>query len=483
MIKKDDPIFIQSYLEDSSNLKGGFAEGILLPENQKDVIEIVKEFSDKKTPITISAGTTGTTGGCIPFGGWIIGTERLNKIIDIDKKNKTAIIQPAVTLENLNFELKKQGLFYPPDPTETTAFLGGTVATNASGARSFKFGATRNWIRRINVVLSSGEALDIKRGQYKSNSLNFSYFNNKNFAIPNYKMPPVKSSAGYFSKPYMDLIDLFIGSEGTLGIITEIEIDLLKTLINTFDIICFFTDENDCLSFVQEIKRENNILTIEFFDSNSLKLLRPLYPNIPQNATAAIYLESETNGDITSLYLDNWATKLESHKANPEDSWFGINESQKEMFRKFRHNMPELINEEFKKHNTIKLASDIAVPDKNFIKMVDFYNKYIQDYQKDLLCVKFGHIGQNHLHVNLVPKNPESIELAKNILLKFIKKAILFEGTPSAEHGIGKTKHIYLKEMYGENGILEMIRIKKYFDHSCILNQGNIFSKNLLSVK
>jgi len=484
MLKKTDPSIIQSYLEDSSNLKGGFAEGIFLPENEKETAESLKECTEKSIPLTISGGTTGTTGGCIPFGGWILGTEKLNKIIDINTKKRFAIIQPAVTLDALEAELKKVKLLYPPDPTESTAFLGGTVATNASGSRSFRFGATRDWVQRLKVLLATGEALDITRGQHKAKETFFEILNTKSeilnkFKIPNYQIPNTKTSAGYYSKPDMDLIDLFIGSEGTLGIVTEIEINLIPCFHDTFDVIAFFPSENDAVGFVEDAKKKD-ILTIEFFDRNSLNLLRSSYSHIPEKAGSAVYMETEIKPDAGISYLENWGNLLEKCKAKLDDAWYGMTEKQKEELKKFRHSMPEHINEEFKKHNTIKFASDIAVPDNKFREMLAFYNSQLTIYNSRLLWVKFGHIGQNHLHVNLVPKTQDDIPLAKDLIMKFVKKGIELGGTCSAEHGIGKIKHPYLKEMFGDAGIAEMVRIKKLFDPTCILNQGNVFPKSLL---
>jgi D-lactate dehydrogenase (cytochrome) len=482
MLKKTDPSIIQSYLEDSSNLKGGFAEGIFLPENEKEVAESVKECTEKSILLTISGGTTGTTGGCIPFGGWILGTEKLNKIVDINAKKKFAIIQPAVTLDMLEAELKKVNLLYPPDPTESTAFLGGTVATNASGSRSFRFGATRDWIRRLKVMLSTGELLDLKRGHLpkKFQTLPAAVpAGRQGRQVPNYQIPNIKTSAGYYSKPGMDLIDLFIGSEGTLGVVTEIEISLIPRPLDTFDIIAFFPSENDAVGFVEDAKKKD-ILTIEFFDRNSLNLLRSSYSHIPEKAGSAVYMETEIKPDAGMSYLEDWGVLLEKHKAKLDDAWYGMTEKQKEELKKFRHSMPEHINEEFKKHNTIKFASDIAVPGDKFREMLAFYNSQLKISDQQLLWVKFGHIGQNHLHVNLVPRTQDDIPLAKELIMRFVKKGIQLGGTCSAEHGIGKIKHPYLKEMFGDAGIAEMVRIKKLFDPTCILNQGNVFPKSLL---
>ncbi|OGC06671.1 hypothetical protein A2230_01375 [candidate division WOR-1 bacterium RIFOXYA2_FULL_36_21] len=469
MIKKTDQAEIQSYLEDSSNLQGGYAEGLFLPENEKEIASLLQEANSKKMPLTVSAGTTGTTGGCIPFGGWILGTEKLDKIINIDPTKKTALLQPAVTLEKLESETKKLGLLYPPDPTEQTAFIGGTLATNASGARSFRFGATRNWIKRIKVTLTSGKTLDIKRG-YKIQEYGIK--------TPNYKMPNTKTSAGYFSTPEMEMIDLFIGSEGTLGVITEIEIKLIPNFHDTFDIIVFFLNEETAITFVEKARIETDVLKLEYFDNKALNLLRPSYPKLPSHAATAVYMETEITESIQNTYLDKWARLLENLGADMEKSWLGVTNKQKEELKEFRHSMAEHINEKFKKHHSIKFASDIAVPDGKLMEMINFYNDKLSAISHKLFHVKFGHIGQNHLHVNLVPNTPNDIPLAKEIIADFVRKGVSLGGTCSAEHGIGKIKHDYLKMMYGDKGIEEMIKIKKTFDPQDILNRGNIFPAN-----
>jgi len=193
-------------------------------------------------------------------------------------------------------------------------------------------------------------------------------------------------------------------------------------------------------------------------------------------------MESEITEKTASTYLDKWSALLEKHGADLDKSWLGMNDKQKKELRDFRHSMPEHINEEFKKHNTIKFASDISVPDDKFREMLAFYNSNIESQISNIFSVKFGHIGQNHLHVNLVPKTKNDIDAAKNMIMEFVKKAVKLGGTCSAEHGIGKIKHPYLREMFGDEGIREMVRVKKLFDPACILNQGNMFPRELLAV-
>ncbi|MBI5078644.1 FAD-binding oxidoreductase [Candidatus Saganbacteria bacterium] len=484
MIKKTDPDIIKGYLEDSSNLTGGYAEGVYLPENESETAEALAECNDKKIPLTVSAGQTGTTGGCSPFGGWILSTQKLNKIIDINKGLKFAVVQPGVTLEALEKEVAKAGLFYPPDPTEKTATIGGNVATNASGGRCFRFGSTRNWIRRLKIVQPNGTSLNIKRNLFRAGRKNTFDLPHLTLPVPQYHMPLTKNAAGYFSAPGMDFLDLFIGSEGTLGVVSEIEIALSPALTETFNLVAFFPTEEAAVNFVHESKlaRDASINFYEFFDENTLQMLKPSYPNIPAGAKAAIYIEQEITGE-------NQTTYLEKHDASLDNCWIGTDPGQKEELSKFRCAVPEHINELFKQYRQTKLATDIAVPEDKFKEMFDFYNLQLTclpagtaTYNLQLFFVKFGHIGDNHLHVNLLPKSEEELKTVKELVLSFIRKAVSLGGTVSAEHGIGKIKHAYLREMYGEAGIKEMVRIKKTFDPNCILGINNIFPKELLTI-
>jgi D-lactate dehydrogenase (cytochrome) len=477
MLKKTDPDIIKGYLEDSSNLSGGHADGVYIPENEKETSEALAECNDKKTPLTISGGETGTTGGCIPFGGWVLTTNKLKKIVNIDKNNKFAVVQPGVTLEEIEAAVKKEGLLYPPDPTEKTASIGGTVSTNAAGGRGYRFGSTRNYVRRIRVVLPSGTSLNLKRGLIQANNKDEFVLPHSTFRIPNYHMPDVKNAAGYYSRPGMDLIDLFIGQEGTLGVVSEIEIALTPGLSETFDIIAFFPAEESAVDFVLESKRKKDptVNFFEYFDENTLQMLKQTYSHIPQGAKAAVYIEQEITPENEKTYLDDWAALLEKYKARVDDCWLGMDSAQKEELQEFRHAIPEHINELFKQHKMVKMATDIAVPTEHFKEMYNYYTQSLTPSPQSLFHIKFGHIGENHLHVNLLPKNEEEKAAARELIMKFVKKAISFGGTISAEHGVGKIKHPYLKEMYGEEGIKEMIRVKMAFDPNSILGRGNIF--------
>src|SRR6185369_3340919 len=172
MLIKSDPDEIQSFLSDASHMRGGQAERVVFPENGDDVAEILRAASERKTPVTVSGAGTGTVGGRIPFAGIVLATDKLDQIKSVVHKEGggRACAEAGVRLGDLQRFVESENLFYPPDPTERSCFLGGTVATNASGARTFKYGPTRNYVQRLKIALTSGDVIDIRRGEINADS-------------------------------------------------------------------------------------------------------------------------------------------------------------------------------------------------------------------------------------------------------------------------------------------------------------------------
>ncbi|PIW68532.1 MAG: FAD-binding oxidoreductase [Candidatus Omnitrophica bacterium CG12_big_fil_rev_8_21_14_0_65_42_8] len=481
MIIKTDPDIIKGYFEDYSGLLGGYADRVILPENEKEARDILLEASAKKIPVTISGGGTGVTGARIPFGGWVISTERLNKIIGINGKTLTATLQPGVRLSDLENELSKKGLIYLPDPTEPNAFLGGTISTNASGAKGFKYGSTRNYVKRLKILLSTGDIIDIKRGDYFINrGMIFSLkLKNKEIKIkiPDYSMPEIKTAAGYYVKDCMDFLDLFIGHEGTLGFILETDMALSKRPEGVMSFFSFFSSEDDAISFVRDAKT-CNAMSLEYMDENSLFLLRTKYPNIPKSAKGLIYFEQDYKKESEPRLIDSWTKLLEKHKALTEDSYFADSDRERAKLKELRHALPDAVNEIVKKNKMPKVGTDIAVPDAGFREMLKFYKEKLASSGIDYLI--FGHIGESHMHVNMLPRTEGEFKKSREIYMEFAKKAVGMGGTVSAEHGIGKIKHHFLEIMYGKDNLKQMALLKKTLDPSCILGLDNIFPKELL---
>src|SRR5438046_5723627 len=263
MLTKTQPDEIQDFLSDASYLRGGSAERVVFPETAEDVDEILARATREGTPITVSGAGTGTVAGRVPFGGTVIATDKLNHIKQIshDKQGGgRAIAEAGVILRDLQRAVDAEGLMYPPDPTERGCFLGGTVATNASGSRTFKYGPTRKYVERLKIALATGAVIDLRRGQMHADAqgrikIPFASGRAIEAQLPTYRMPEVrKHASGYYVAPEMDVVDLFIGSEGTLGVIVEIEVRLLPKPEGFLSGVVFFAAEADLLSFVAEAR-------------------------------------------------------------------------------------------------------------------------------------------------------------------------------------------------------------------------------------
>ncbi len=498
MITKSRPDEIQSYLTDASNMQGGHAVSVVFPEETEEIAEMLAEATRARLPVTIAGAGTGIVGGRVPFGGIVLATDRLNRIKDIVPENNDgwAVAEAGVVLGEFQRAVEARGLFYPPDPTEWSCFLGGTVATNASGSRTFKYGPTRNYIRRLKIVLATGDVLDLRRGQIyvdDDGKIRIPLKTGRPIEaqLPTYRMPRTrKHASGYYIAPNMDAIDLFIGSEGSLGVVTEVETSLLLKPEGLLAGIVFFNSEDDLLGFVQKAKelslqtrRGEPVNTVaarslEYFDDKSLNFLRRKFTQVPEGAAGAIYFEQEITAAIEEESMTDWLTLLESEKALVDDSWFATNEHDLAQMRDFRHQLPMLINEWLSQHNQRKISTDMAVSDETFPEMLGFYKETLQ--ANALHYVIFGHIGDNHVHVNILPLNENEDARARDIYGQFIRRALQLGGTVSAEHGIGKLKRDFLVALYGDEHLREMAALKRAFDPACILGRGNIFGEEYL---
>lgn len=445
----------ERYLEDASGWKGS-AEKLLVPETEEEIAAILRGASGSGTAVSIAGAGTGVTGGRVPQGGWVLSLERFRRI---EIYGGYAVTGAGVTLQELDAAARRTGQFYPPDPTEMSASVGGTIACNSSGSRSFRYGDTRRYIRRLRVVHADGRIAEYRRGD------------SIDFDVPAISMPAsTKHSAGYRLVPGMDWIDLIAGSEGTLAVVTEAELDLLPAPANLFSGVVFFASEADALDAVDAWRDVPKLCMLEYLDEYSLALLRARYPEIPLAAGAALLLEQEAADEE----VDAWLERLDAQRADVEGSWFASSHHDRERFRRFRHALPEAVNEIVRRRGQRKLNSDCAVPVSRNRDMLTFYRRRLEQEFPGQYVI-FGHIGDAHLHPNVLVDSDEQAARGQALMDEFAREAVELGGTVGAEHGLGKRKAHLLAIQFKTEEIEAMKAVKRRLDPHWILSPANLF--------
>ncbi|HLJ15218.1 MAG TPA: FAD-binding oxidoreductase, partial [Bryobacteraceae bacterium] len=395
---------------------------------------------------------TGLTGGAIPNGGWAISTSKLNHL---EIQPGRAIAGPGVLLKDLQAAAAPTGQFYAPDPTEYTASIGGTIATNASGSRSFRYGDTRRHVLGLRVALMDGRVLALYRGD------------RVDFPVPTLPLPrTTKHTAGFRLQPDMDWIDLFVGSEGTLGVVTQADLQLLPSPEELLSGVVFFPGDDDALDAVDRWRSIAGLRMLEYFDRGALDLVGVR----PAGAEAALLIEHEICGDSD---LGLWQERIETSGALVDACWFASNDRDRERFRQFRHSVPERVNDRVRRNGFLKIGSDYAVPLDRNREMLAFYRKRLEEEFQGSYVI-FGHIGDAHVHVNVLPRNQQEFECAKDLMIEFARQAVALGGTVSAEHGLGKRKAYLLSMQYSSAEIEAMKQVKRRLDPQWLLGVGNL---------
>ncbi len=509
----------EDFLRDESR-RVGRADTISFPETEAEVAEILRQAAAKKLTVTVQGGRTGITAGAVPEGGHVLNLGRMKRITGLrrdplsDRFFLTA--QPGVLLADLRKGLAggefdttgwssesldalkplKAGrrYFFTPDPTETTASLGGMVSCNASGACTLKYGPTRRYVEGVRLLLADGSALSLRRGEHRAEGRRFSLELSGRVVegvLPSYRAPDVKSAAGYFAEDGMDLVDLFIGSEGTLGVMVEAELILIPEPAIQWGVTAFFPAEAQAVQFVRRAREaEAKPAAIEFFDSRALALLREQrkthsafaeLPEPPAGSFSAVYVEfhgedeSAMEGAVSAL-----AEQIVACGGDENATWTAMDAHEMQRLHDFRHAVPEAVNllideRKRKEPELTKLGTDMAVPDAELERVMEMYHRALG--AASLEYVMFGHIGNNHVHVNILPRTMGDYETGRRLYVEWAREIIRLGGTVSAEHGIGKLKIALLREMYGDKGIEEMKAVKRLFDPEFRLNRGNLFSE------
>ena len=508
------------YLRDESR-RTGRAEFIAFPRTEEELREVLLSSC---LPVTLQGGRTGITAGAVPEGGLVVNLSRMSSVLGIRQTGMqdtpySITVQPGMPLKELRRILEAKAIpadqlssdamialrgftadssqyFFPPDPTEDTASVGGMIACNASGARSFKYGATRAYVHSIRVMLADGTVLTLTRGVQRAVGRRFTVGAGKREfkgILPSYSLPCVKNASGFFAEDNMDLLDLFVGSEGTLGVVTQAELLLMRAPSVNWAIMAFLpgmASAEQCVGGCRSLET-GSIAAIEFFDQRSLDLLRrqkhenaafSYLPELKPEWQNCIYVELDgmDESEVEAVAL-NIAEIIVQCGGSEESTWMATAPQEIEKMKKFRHALPEAVNMTIDKYRRTapeitKLGTDLAVTDAHLHEMLERYERDLSAAGLDYVI--FGHIGNNHLHVNILPRSTQEYALGKELYEKWAASALALGGTVSAEHGIGKLKRSLLRQMFGNKGIDEMKDVKGVFDPAGRMNSGNLFEES-----
>ncbi len=435
-------------IADASGYRG-HAEQVLEPRSEEDLSQILAQATAQNIPITVMGAMTGVAGGAVAQGGWGLSLAKFRhlEILPGHARLGSGVLLREVQTAAAGSAFVPQ--FYAPDPTENTSSIGGNIAANASGSRSFRFGPTRDHVQALRVVWMDGRIAEYRRGQAVD------------FEVPAIPLPRTsKHSAGYPLVPGMDFVDLLIGSEGTLGVVTEAELRLLPAPGEITAGVVFFSSEEAALDAVDRWRPIPGLRMLEFLDAASLKLM-----DLPHAAALMIELEVEIEGE-PDLDL---AGALES------ESWFATTAADRERFRQFRHALPERVNSRLRQSGFVKLGTDYAVPVDRNRAMLQIYRAVLEREFHGQYVI-FGHIGDAHLHVNILPASEAQYQSALAVTTDLAREAVRLGGTVGAEHGLGKRKAHLLEIQYGPAAIEAMRAVKRRLDPHWLLGRGTLLA-------
>jgi FAD/FMN-containing dehydrogenase len=453
-------VSVDSYLDDSSGYRGS-AERVFLPANIEELREVVKESAAGRIPLTVSGAGTGLAGARVPHGGWVVSLERFRKI---QVEAGRARCGAGVILKDLQKAAAQTRQFFGPNPTEDSAAIGGILSTNAGGARSFHYGSVRCHVLGLEVTFMDGRTEWFRRGD------------KVDFPVQTIRVPATtKNSAGYYLTPDLEWVDLIAGSEGTLGIVTEAELQLISEPAAVLSGVVFFPSDDLAMAAVKAWRPVQELRLLEFMDSMALSLLRPRYPDIPRHAQAALFieqnLESEGDGEV-----ELWTRRLDERQAFENESWFGFSAADRDRFRDFRHTLPLTVVDMVRRHGFPKFGTDFAVPLEHEDALYAFYKARCEQVCPGQYTI-FGHVGDANNHVNLLPASREQAERGEALIYELAEFIVAHKGTVAAEHGVGKSKTDLLRLMYPGDEISAMKAVKRRLDPLWLLGQGTIFAE------
>jgi glycolate oxidase len=415
---------------------------VAFPGTTEEVSAIMQLASEASFPVVPRGAGTGMSGGALPVaGGLVLAMSRFNRILEIDTDNHVAVVEPGVITGHFQEEVKRLGLFYPPDPaSHKFCTLGGNVAECAGGPSAVKYGVTRDYVLGLEIVLPDGRLM-------------------------NTGVRTAKGVVGY------DLTRLFIGSEGTLGIVTGIVVKLLACPLgrSTFLVLC--SSIKQATELVTRILATITPCTLEYMDKTALSLIADRLPfPLPAATNAMLLVELDGDKESVELHSKNFAVFLNAEKNLVDVRQANSDEEVEALWAARKSISPAAFD--LRPH---KISEDVVVPRSRIPELVACTEELAGEL--DLPIFTFGHAGDGNIHVNIMvdKNNPHEVEKAHTAKKRLFQKVLALSGTLSGEHGVGITKSEYLGLELDDVSIDVMKKIKNLFDPQNILNPGKIF--------
>jgi len=435
----DDEMDRLLYSYDATRIKM-LPDVVVIPENKEEVQKIVKICYEEGIPVTPRGAGSGYTGGALPVkGGVIVSFEKMDKIIEIDEDNAVAKVQPGVITYRLQQAVKKRGLFYPPDPASYKfCTLGGNVAENAGGPRCVKYGVTREYVMELETVIHTGEFIHTGR-------------------------PTLKDVAGY------DTTRLLIGSEGTLGLFTEITLKLIPKPIAAKTVKAVFQDIASVGKTVKDIfKAGISPSALEFMDKLAINAVEDFgHFGLPRDAEVLLLIEVDGHPIALEDEIKEVASICEKNGAKVE-----VAQTPKDAEKLWEAR--RALSPAVSKLGRVKINEDIVFPRSYLPEALPKLREIGRKY--NLKMVNFGHIGDGNVHANFMISGLDEDELKRTekAVEEVFNLAISYGGSITGEHGVGITKAAFMKKQFRPEEMDIMKGIKKVFDPENLINPGKM---------
>jgi len=515
-------------LQDASGSGPGHAAGLVTPESEAEAAAFLSDPAWGRVPVLPQAARSSVTGGAVPRGEIVLSVERLTAIGPVERRpggGASVTCGAGVRLADLQAELASRGWYYPPVPTYQQALLGGTVSTNAGGAATFKYGATRRWVRGLRVLLWNGDRLELERGRVlappgRTFGLQHSDGSRVDVPVPAHRLPDLpKISAGYFAADPLDLVDLFIGAEGTLGLITAVTLDLVALPAGVLVGLAFVPDAQAALRLGAALARAAaagraagdprgpDVRAVEWLDRASLDLLRAggdararRVELPPADASAVLFeLELHEASWTDDAILDELEATLQARagrSASAPARLFALlaehdaiehlalalpgDAARRRALTELREAVPMRVGELLARRardgaDVRKVGGDLIVPPERLAEMVALYEEGFA--RRGLEHAIWGHLADGNLHPNALPRDAGETARGFAALLEFADAAIARGGCPLSEHGVGRNplKQELLRRFVGSAAIARMREIKRVLDPHARFAPGVLF--------